>query len=143
MRGPRCLSAATTSAAVDKLIDAVGALRYEQLEEAGAGRHGQGRAEPTHYARVLQSRPDNLIRIDGLQQYAAELNTTQGVGFTFFKKRMDKQWVVAAMIKGLCIIVLASAAGVAVQTHAFAQLLGAGRHAAAGNSGNGTDTTVG
>jgi hypothetical protein len=30
-----------------------------------------------------------------------------------------------------------------VQTPAFAQLLGAGRHAAAGNSGNGTDTTAG
>ena len=83
---------------------------------------------------MLQSRPDNLIRIDGLQQYAAELNNVQGIGFTLFKKRIEKSWVAATACRGLCLIILLACAGTALQKPAILRLVGLQFLAAATNA---------
>jgi hypothetical protein len=136
------LSAATTSAAADELVNAVGEMRYEQLgdsssnssasspdddEEEGAQAASAEAATATAATarvKVLQSRPDNLIRIDGLQQYSAELNNVQGIGFTFFKKRIEKRWVAATACRGLCLIILLACAGTALQKPSTLKLVG-------------------
>ncbi len=97
------LSAASTTAAVDELMHAVGALRYEH-QSNGVARTGSNNAAGAQQLRPLMTLPENLIRVDGLQQYAAELNGGQGIGFTFFKMRIDKTLVVGLMLRGLFLI---------------------------------------
>jgi hypothetical protein len=37
---------------------------------------------------MVCANPENLIRLNGILQYAFELNRSQGVGFTLRSKRM-------------------------------------------------------
>ena len=100
------LSAANTSAAVDELIDAVGTLRYELTNG-----NGPGGAAVNEQATLVMSPPMNLLRVDGLQQYAAELNSGQGLGFTFFKIRIDKNWVRWVLLQGLALFAVVQCEG--------------------------------
>lgn len=102
------LSAARTSAAADELMTAVGSLRYEQLDSSASGIGRTATGADGEQSKQLMTRPDNLIRVNGLQQYAAELNSGQGIGFTFFKRRITKELVTGVLIRGLVLIALLS-----------------------------------
>lgn len=97
------LSAASTSVAAGELVDAVGRLRYQHRANIAACIGGNA-AGVGQQVKPVMTVPEDLIRVNGLQQYAAELNGGQGIGFTLLKRRIDKAWVVGVMYRGLFLI---------------------------------------
>jgi hypothetical protein len=79
---------ASTTSACDGLVDALNNLRTSS---------DQGR-------KVQMCNPANLMRMNGILQYASELNTSQGIGFTLRRKRISSNFVLRVLIKGTALV---------------------------------------
>jgi hypothetical protein len=80
------LPAMAASSECEMLLHAVGALRGRATQEAVVER-GQGQAQDRRTEHSLASW-GNLVRIDGILDYAGELNSSQGMGFTYRSRRV-------------------------------------------------------
>lgn len=88
---------AAISTACDELVEKISELRSD-----GSATNGTGSSTGTPTA-------DDLVRIDGLVQFASELNHCQGIGVVLNRRRIDSRfirrilraWVVLALV--LCL----------------------------------------
>jgi len=94
---------ASTSSACGGLIDAISDLRYE--EAITEPRQGGGGGSRSTRRTTQCANPENLIRINGILQYASELNTSQGMGFTLRSKRISADLVISVLIKGTAVLI--------------------------------------
>ena len=90
--------AAETSSACDKLLEATVVLR---LEAPGDLTVGTLRAEKAAAGLRLMVSPDNLVRLEGLQRYACELNRNQGFGFTLRKHRITETMILRIIVTAI------------------------------------------
>jgi hypothetical protein len=88
---------ATISTACDELVE-----KISELKSGGSGANGTGSG-----TRPVAA--NDLVRIDGLVQFASELNRRQGIGIIINRRRIDttfvqrilRAWVVFALV--LCL----------------------------------------
>lgn len=80
--------AAQASSACDNLLAATSVLREHPAE-----------ADDVPQERVPMVPPDDLVRLDGLQRYAAELNRSQGFGFTLRKHRVTQRHTARTIVR--------------------------------------------
>jgi hypothetical protein len=104
---------AGTSHACDELVVAIAALRQSETPApADSGGGGQEVQQSTNRprpgvrspAQVILASPTNLIRIDGICRYAAELNRGQGLGFTLGRLRIDNTFVTKLVLRAVFIV---------------------------------------
>lgn len=93
------IEVAQASSACDRLLIATSLLR-KQPAATGAD------SATSSSSRVPIVPPDELIRINGLQRYAAELNRSQGFGFTLQKHRISERYMVRTLLRCISLNVI-------------------------------------
>ena len=100
------IEVAQASSACDRLLIATSLLREKTAANGAELATDSESRSVTIHSRVPIVSPEELIRVEGLQRYATELNRSQGFGFSVKKHRVSERYMVRTLIRCISLNVI-------------------------------------